>query len=604
MSCTCEKQNFLTAYEDEMDKTLVQMNLNEPTTEARMRVAQNLRPKFALDRHSSEREAKNLSEYEVPEAAFTLTSEGNVLYTKYNRTLDELHTRQQELQPDQYSKDEHDVSTLVQRMFQQGATEVVTSYPRDEGDNRDIVVMRFDPITRIGTTRVINTQVNGKNHEFQTVHGIAKEKFTHLTDVETEKKLFVLSNVSYIQKQTTKNTQHQNSRVSFEDATAFRAMDAVILQQAMDTSHQIQEKVRSDITDTIQGVSRYIQTTQKHQPKTSDIPPFYTRLFGLQKPISTDPVNSNSFSEITPSPRHISVKNTRALFLSHKQTLNTDRYSKVTLQTFGQTRGTEDKTFEKKPVDLMVGEHIIGQQALSSQERKSAYINNRSVLLNGILFEKSRAREVVVREKTKQSKQQQREQKNIRKRVIVETNQLDRNKRLLGGFDKIRRKVKTEKHLIKPLLIQKNRQTEHQKKTQITKKIILNVLVKESSQNINTICEQEVMNKREVYVNERILLRFTQLILLWKSSEQRVDRQEVKSPEEYIKKETNITIQQIETPWILFSIIWYLAMIREQGKVSVSKKPKKRVIVKNKKDTIIFAYDSGSYLPTQSIFVI
>jgi len=527
MSCKCERQNFLDAYEDEMEHTLEEMKIDSPTTEARIHVAQTLRPRFALDRQSAERETNNISEYEVPEAEFTVTPDGRVLYTKYNRTLDELHERQRELQPDQYSVDEHDTSRIIERMFQRGATEVVTSYPRAEGDNRDIVVMRFDPITRIGTTHIINTQVDGSNHDFQTIQGIAKDKFTHLAEATSGEHFFVLSNAPVRNEKIVEGIKPFQESKQYDIKKITPSMNTVVLEEFAVTSRQVREKVTQDIKDTIRGVQRYVQTTRKHHPTKEDIPPFYVRLFGLKKSI----IGYTNGDKPADRKRPTMVLTT---------------------------------VFETEPIKRGKGMKVEKKQPLVRKEKR-------------------------VTEKKKKLKRQKISMPQSHELPVILINNNNEKKRDESSG--------SQKDLLQRCarMVQQLKQIEQ-------------YLVKQEhipSRRINK--ENKSKHDREKRTEQIIIVRVTQLILLWFITtyvEKQPLLKQTTQIKETVSKDTHHDRQYNETPWILLSIIWYLVMLREQGKVTIQKKQKKRKANNGNIPTVIFAYERGNYIQPQSIFVI
>lgn len=182
MNCIPEKENLLLAYRDKF----ASIKLTYPEwsdTELRLQTAADLRPQFRLNRDAGYRENLGLSEYEVPEAAFTFTEDGSVWYTKYGQGLLEFHKRQLRLTPDVYSPEEHAISLLIEEHFKQGATSVVTSY----GD-RDLIVMHFDPITKLGTTKIIDvTKLQS------TVQEIAKKRYAHFESLHLTDSIFIFS---------------------------------------------------------------------------------------------------------------------------------------------------------------------------------------------------------------------------------------------------------------------------------------------------------------------------------------------------------------------------------------------------------------------------
>jgi len=182
MNCIPEKENLLLAYRDKFT-SIQQTHPEWSATDIRFQTAADLRPQFRLNREAGDRENLGLSEYDVPEAAFTLTEDGSILYTKYGQGLIELHERQLRLMPDTYSPEEHAISRLIEEHFRQGATTVVTSY----GD-RDVVIMQFDPIARIGTTKIIDA-----TKQQLTIQDVAKKRFAHLESLHLTDKIFLFA---------------------------------------------------------------------------------------------------------------------------------------------------------------------------------------------------------------------------------------------------------------------------------------------------------------------------------------------------------------------------------------------------------------------------
>lgn len=564
MACKCEQQNFLDAYNDEMDQTLKEMNIDSPTTEARLQVAKTLRPIFAMDNLSAKREADNMPEYDVPEAGFTLTPDGGVLYTKYNRTLSELHERQQKIQPDQYSKEEHDTSRLIERMFQQGATEVVTSYPRAKGDSRDIVVMRFDPITKIGTTHIINTQVNGKNHDFQEIHGIARDKFTHLADTTSENHLFVLSNASVKSEKTVEVLRPSQTFEHLYDKKIAPSLDAVVLGEFADTSHQVREKVTQDVSDTIQGIQRYVQTTRKHHPTKENVPPFYVRLFGLKKTNTSEKAKAHVLPNPSSIPQSVDARKIITSRDLHPVRHVIDRIKVNKQVDRKKTTTVFTATVETKPIKRKKDMKVEKKQSLFQKEKP-------------------------VTEKKKKLKRKEISTSPIHESRVVSITHTPEKKRAEPSGSQIDVLQKFAR------MVQQLKRIEHR------------VVQQEHASNRRVRKENTSKNYREKRTEKIIVIRVTQLILLWFITSY-VEKQPLlkrtAQTQKTVSKDTYHERQDSQTPWLLLSIIWYLVMLREQGKITIVKKQKKKKTNNINKPTVIFTYDHGSNLQTQSIFVI
>ncbi len=184
---------------------------HEDAHETRIRTSQYLRPKFHMDTNTYARENSGLAEYDVPEATFTLTSDGHIYYTQYNQQLLELHERQRRLTPDTYSPREHAISLLIETHFANGASIVVNSY-----GERDLLILQYDHESKIGTTSVINTQhAEGGSSPLTTI----EQRFPNLIPVSptegivlhTDKPLTITQAQEAIQ--SLYPVKHQHNRV-------------------------------------------------------------------------------------------------------------------------------------------------------------------------------------------------------------------------------------------------------------------------------------------------------------------------------------------------------------------------------------------------------
>ncbi len=175
MDCLPEKDIQRIAYFDAYQSFKKEYPLSNDH-DIRVQTAQYLRPKFHMDKTTLEREKSTQGEYDVPESQFTLTPDGHIYYTQYGQSLLELHERQKRLTPDSYSPREHAISVLIETLFAQGASTVVANY-----GTRDLLVLRYNHETKIGTTSVINTQQS--DNGTSTLLHIVQKRFPHLTPI-------------------------------------------------------------------------------------------------------------------------------------------------------------------------------------------------------------------------------------------------------------------------------------------------------------------------------------------------------------------------------------------------------------------------------------
>lgn len=196
--CACEKEQqnrdiYLSSYGDlvEQIKTTISTVSDH---EIRVQAAQIFRPRYRLDKASEAREAASLPEYEI--GHFTITDSEDIKYLEYERTLEEMQQSLIRQRPAEYSPEEHQTSRMIKEAFKNGATVVSTVYARKDDDHRDILVMKYDPVTRIGTTSIINTATTGKDYTFESAHAIARHRFSSLIESKPAERVFILSDAT------------------------------------------------------------------------------------------------------------------------------------------------------------------------------------------------------------------------------------------------------------------------------------------------------------------------------------------------------------------------------------------------------------------------
>jgi len=199
MSCMPEKAQeditandiYLSSYQNVVD----QIRTAGPDLDdhnIRIMAAEIFRPRFREDRRTDILESSDEKEYQANEFVM---KDGQLFFPKYDTTLEQLHLNQLEKRPEEYSPEDHQTSLLIQEAFRNGATIVSTVYARKGSDNRDIVEMVYDPKTNRGFTRIVNTQEQGKNHEFDTIKSIARKRLDLFKETRLSDRIFIMSDV-------------------------------------------------------------------------------------------------------------------------------------------------------------------------------------------------------------------------------------------------------------------------------------------------------------------------------------------------------------------------------------------------------------------------
>jgi len=176
---------------------------------------------------------------EYPGPNFVLNEKGEVYYPEYGSTLNELHEKARRLNPEQYSLVQEQADMLMQESIRNGATHVVTSYHRNDGDYKDVWVMKFDHNTGKGTTAIISTE---NKHSFDAIQSVAKDSFSNLLKIQPAKDVFILTD---------------------------KPLPVHIANQAIDVVHYAGKQTMREVGHTVRSVQRYIE--RRHSRPVEDM---------------------------------------------------------------------------------------------------------------------------------------------------------------------------------------------------------------------------------------------------------------------------------------------------------------------------------------------
>lgn len=192
--CECDKETWKLSYDDVVESVKATSPDLSPR-DVRREAAQLFRPRYRSDKASIARESSNESVYDT-ELTFTIRGDGSLIYTNSGYEgveIEDFSKNQLQYKPKSYSLRDHQTSIAIKESFIGGATRVVSAYYRDGNDNRDILEMRYDPSTHIGKIFVINTTDNGKYHGFSSLVEIAKRRFSEHHEVSPADGIFLLT---------------------------------------------------------------------------------------------------------------------------------------------------------------------------------------------------------------------------------------------------------------------------------------------------------------------------------------------------------------------------------------------------------------------------
>lgn len=206
--CESKNENFWIAMDDQTN-VVQALHPDWSSHDVKVEVASFLRPKFKLDilAKKAEENATQGCDLEIE-----LTPDGDIRYVKYGRTLSELNERTRTLTPEQYHPEDAITNAAIREAFAQGATRVVTSYWRPGEDHRDFVVMELDRKTGKGKSKTVNVEaVIGKTFGFRDMSKQAEKLFSGLEINFPDEKVFVATDISLVRHRI--NTKVQSEKV-------------------------------------------------------------------------------------------------------------------------------------------------------------------------------------------------------------------------------------------------------------------------------------------------------------------------------------------------------------------------------------------------------
>lgn len=509
--CDCRKDIFKITY-DNLTSEVASQHSNWTPTEVRQETSRLFRPSFHQNMDSVKRERSNEKIYKAADFIF---EDGKINFIDGLRTRNILTFHETQLRdtPKEYSPEQHQVSILIQTAFQKGASEVVTSYPEKSGQ-RDILVMKLDRETGKGTSFIINTAPGGDDHTVSEIETIAKSYFGDLVETKATKEAFILSDVTVPEQSAQRVFQNINRTIQELPGEAVHAIRSTV----------------SEISYTASSIRRYVENIQVKEvinPQPQEMKSIVNRVF------------SNHQTEIVVK-LPTGVQKEKDLVKFKQKVVETP------MVVF-----TSTKRIEKKKI-ISVSKKATEKSIVRHERKVKRKIVKLEARRGVLLHEEFRVR------KSKEKKLKFRIEKRTRRGTsFAETKQLKKRNAT--------KEISFRKHIEKI-----GKEFPHQLLTLIKRFI----RVKEQAQSI------KVEKKRKAQEN---VLNFSITFMFWtilrhplfisrskcfhvsihESKIVRLEDNQKQEPLKYNKSEAPVSREP--TQWILLAIIWYLAMIREQG---------------------------------------
>ncbi len=532
--CNCNKETDLKAYQD-LTETLKTQHFDWSSPQVRREAAKIFRPQYRQNADSRRQELSGAKEYDGTD--FTYSAEGDIRFTYGDGSMGllEFHERQLRLTPEAYSEAQHQTSLLIDQAFRSGATEVVTSYLEPSGQ-RDIVVMTLDRATGKGKMRIINTL---NDHTMPEMRSLIKSNFSHLSEIRPTTKAFILSD------KPVSREQIQQKFILLD-----RQIHAVLKETAgavKNTVHEIQYTAVS-VDKFIHRPVEKISEAHLHMIGESFIhhvrPMFEHK---EDRKVEVLEAKKHQINLLDRSPER-EEKNTQPIQIP----LESDK--KIKREKLKHQRSKKENT-----VVVHLRKYDVRRKEKTSIFRMNEGFN-KLTRKDQPLFRRTE-KEIHVKEtKILRHKKQRNKQK---KEILFQ--KLERKLFLRKERKSVQKKEKILWNTLKRLVQKAERQFIFRKIKQKEKLQKINTIKKEN--RIVVIRKEHQKKKQE----KQYVIDFSVALVIWfllRLPEKRPDIRVIKHEKQ--KK----LIEKESFPWILFAIIWHLAMIRESG-MTTQNKPKK-----------------------------
>lgn len=208
MAGCIQEKSYLESYKAETAAVIKQLPSYYSPNDVRVEATRRFKIRYAMD-HASEAKDINPTDEVSMSAPFTL-KDGHIFYPTYGEHgtyLDTLHQNQKNYS-DSYSLSDHQTSRLAEEAFRNGATIAVLSYAREGENNRDLLMMTYDHETKEGKTFVVNTAMDGKYHSYNEIITIGQKRFDKLSLIQPIDTSAILTDTSLSPNQARETVTH------------------------------------------------------------------------------------------------------------------------------------------------------------------------------------------------------------------------------------------------------------------------------------------------------------------------------------------------------------------------------------------------------------
>lgn len=178
-------------YDTELAKVVKENNLDtsDPVQKrkAHMRVARQMQRQVKENRAHEEQDREGPPSATGPN--FVL-KDGGMYYPKFDKSLQKMYESQKEIREWEYDAKEHATLSLIEEAFRTGASTAVHIGHHIDNKNgesiRDIIILRYDAETNTGTMEIRNIAIDGKYHSYEEAIRIMAQEFSGMNEIHPE----------------------------------------------------------------------------------------------------------------------------------------------------------------------------------------------------------------------------------------------------------------------------------------------------------------------------------------------------------------------------------------------------------------------------------
>ncbi len=267
--------------------------------EVHMRVVDTMRPQVRENRKYEKQDKEGPPESDGPDFEIR---DGHIYYRKFGKSLDQMYEDQKRLRRWQYDEKEHHTMRLVEKKLveaEQRGTEIKVSHVSHNKDKqgnvaiRDEITLVWDPETNTGRMELHNIAQGGKYLSMEEAREVMRHRAPHAEEISETEEIFIFTEERQPIEELPQITEtpYLTERLIQEVVSAakdYPSKDASVGRDTGDYTEpreRVTDRVVTDTIRTAEYVGRSLQLEfQVLGDKASEhivIPPFLQRLLGI-----------------------------------------------------------------------------------------------------------------------------------------------------------------------------------------------------------------------------------------------------------------------------------------------------------------------------------